>query len=100
MNIPGFKGEIRTNEPMSRHTSYAIGGPADVFAAPSDRDDLQLLLRAIREQKLPFFVLGGGTNLLVRDGGYRGVAVSLGRMRTIKVEREYHSVGGQYAVVL
>jgi len=100
MNIPGFKGEIRTNEPMSRHTSYAIGGPVDILAAPSDRDDLHLLLREIRERKLPFFVLGGGTNLLVRDGGYRGVAVSLGRMRAIKVEREYHSVGGHYAVLL
>ena len=99
MNLPGFKGEIRTNEPMSRHTSYAIGGPADVLALPADRVDLLLLLRALRERKAPFFILGGGTNLLVKDGGYRGCAISLGRMRKISVEREYRSVGGHYAVL-
>ena len=52
MEIAGFKGEIRQQEPMSRHTSYAIGGPADVFAVPVDRDDLAALLREIREKGL------------------------------------------------
>lgn len=99
MDIRGFKGDIKLNEPMSRHTSYAIGGPVDVLACPADRDDLALLLREIGEAKRNFFVLGGGTNLLVKDGGFRGVAISLERMKEIKVEREYHSVGGHYAVL-
>jgi len=84
---------------MSRHTSYAIGGPADVLAYPADREDLRLLLQAIKTQRLPSFVLGGGTNLLMRDGGFRGVMISLQRMHTIKIEREYHSIGGSFAVV-
>ncbi len=99
MEIPGFKGEIKLNEPMSRHTSYAIGGPVDVFASPADRGDLLLLLKEIQDRKLDFFVLGGGTNLLVRDGGVRGVAVSLERMKRVVVERQYRSVGGTYSVL-
>jgi UDP-N-acetylmuramate dehydrogenase len=99
MEIPNFKGEIKRNEPLSRHTSYAIGGPADVLAHPADREDLRLLLQAIKTRKLNYFVLGGGTNLLVRDGGFRGVMITLQRMRTIKIEREYRSIGGSFVVV-
>jgi UDP-N-acetylmuramate dehydrogenase len=99
MKFANFRGEVRLNEPLSRHTSYAIGGPVDVLASPADRDDLVLLLREIKEKNLDFFILGGGTNLLVRDGGFRGVAISLERLKTIRIEREYHSVGGHYAVL-
>jgi UDP-N-acetylmuramate dehydrogenase len=99
MEIANFRGELKEHEPLSRHTSYVIGGPADVFAAPVDRDDLLLLLREIGRQGLPYVVLGGGTNLLVRDKGFRGVAVSLRRLRTIRVERGYRSIGGAFAVV-
>ncbi len=100
MEFPNFKGEIRRNEPLSRHTSFAIGGPADVMAYPLDRDDLLALLREIKAKGVPFFVLGGGTNLLVRDGGFRGVVVNLKNLRTIALEREYRSIGGSFAVVL
>jgi len=48
---------------------------------------------------VPYFVLGGGTNLLVRDGGFRGVAISLKQMRAVKIERQYRSVGGSFAVL-
>jgi UDP-N-acetylmuramate dehydrogenase len=99
MEIEDFKGEIREREPMSRHTSYAIGGPADVFAVPVDRDDLSALLREIREKGLNYIVIGGGTNLLVRDGGFRGVVISLQRMQDVRIEREYRSIGGAFAVV-
>jgi UDP-N-acetylmuramate dehydrogenase len=99
MEITGFKGEIRQQEPMSRHTSYAIGGPADLFAVPVDRDDLAALLREIREKGHTYVVLGGGTNLLVRDGGFRGVVISLQRMQAVRIEREYRSIGGAFAVV-
>ncbi len=99
MEIANFKGEIKLREPLSRHTSYAIGGPADVFAYPLDRDDLIALLREIRGKGLKYFVLGGGTNLLVRDGGFRGVVISLQRMQAVEIEREYRSIGGAFAVV-
>jgi UDP-N-acetylmuramate dehydrogenase len=99
MEIPNFKGELRRDEPLSRHTSYGIGGPADVLACPADREDLRRLLQAIKARQLPSFILGGGTNLLVRDGGFRGVMISLQRMNTIRIEREYHSIGGSFAAV-
>src|SRR3970040_1003070 len=96
MKIPNFRGDIMRNEPLSRHTSYAIGGPADILAHPADREDLRLLLQAIKDQKLRSFILGGGTNLLVRDGGFRGVMISLQRMHAIRIEREYRSIGGSF----
>jgi len=97
--IANIRGEIRKNELMSKHTSFAIGGPADMFAYPVDREDLKALLQKIKNQKQKYFIIGSGTNLLVRDGGFRGVVISLQRMRTIKIEREYRSIGGTFVVV-
>lgn len=99
MEIKNFKGDIKTDEPLSDHTSYAIGGPADVLACPADTEDLSRLLQAIKTRQLPSYILGGGTNLLVRDGGVRGVMINLKRMHAIKIEREYRSIGGAFAVV-
>lgn len=101
MNFPDntMKGEVRKNELLSKHTSFALGGPADIFACPADQDDLRTLLKAVQERNLNYFILGSGTNLLVRDGGFRGVVICLKRMNTIKIEREYRSIGGSFAVV-
>jgi UDP-N-acetylmuramate dehydrogenase len=66
-------------EPLGRHTSFRIGGPADVFAAVRSVSELQVVLRACHEQGTPVFFLGGGTNLLVSDRGVRGVVVKLGK---------------------
>jgi UDP-N-acetylmuramate dehydrogenase len=100
MELSNVKGEIRRNEPLSGHTSFRIGGPADLLVYPADRDDLIAALKEISKQGLPYFVLGGGTNLLVKDGGFRGAAISLQRMKAIRTEREYRSIGGSFAVVL
>ena len=99
MEIENFKGEIRRHEPLSRHTSFGIGGPADIMAYPADRDDLIALLEAIKKQKASYFVIGGGTNLLVRDGGFRGVVICLQRLSAIRIEREYRSIGGTFSVI-
>jgi len=99
MEITNCKGEIRKNELMSKHTSFAIGGPADILASPVDRDDLVMLLKEIRQQGAPYYILGSGTNLLVKDGGFRGVMISLKRMHAIRIEREYRSIGGSYVAV-
>ncbi len=99
MEIKNIKGEVLRNEPLSRHTSFGIGGPADLLVYPADTADLVALLREIRAQELNSVVLGGGTNVLVRDGGFRGVVISLRRLNAVKVEREYRSLGGTYAVV-
>ena len=69
------RGELRCDEPMSRHTSWRAGGKADLFFIPASVEDLQGFLRDLDAQT-PVFWLGIGSNLLVRDGGLRGVVVS------------------------
>ena len=73
-----FGEAVKFDEPMSMHTSFRVGGPAKVFARPESFDDLLLLVSWIRENKIPYFVLGGGTNLLVKDKGVDAVLISLG----------------------
>jgi UDP-N-acetylmuramate dehydrogenase len=99
MKFANVRGEVRLNENLSSHTSFRIGGPADALVVPADREDLITLLAEIREQGIPSVVLGGGTNLLVRDGGFRGVVISLKQMSGIKVDREYRSLGGSFVLV-
>jgi UDP-N-acetylmuramate dehydrogenase len=70
------------------YTSFKIGGPADVLVEPADIEDVCLLVQQARARKVPFFVLGG-TNLLVRDGGIRGIVISLVRLRGIEEEPEF-----------
>ncbi|MDJ0939858.1 MAG: UDP-N-acetylmuramate dehydrogenase [Woeseiaceae bacterium] len=77
------QGELRYDEPLAKHTSWRVGGPADVFFKPSSVDDLSAFLKAIDEDT-PIFWLGAGSNLLVRDGGIRGIVIAAARMlRTI-----------------
>lgn len=83
--VAGLKGTVRFNAPLKEYTSFRIGGPADVLVEPADVENLIRLVRQARAQKLPIFVLGG-TNLLVRDKGIRGVVASLEKLRTIRVE--------------
>jgi len=69
--------------PLREYTSFKIGGPADVVVEPADIEDVCLVVQQARALKIPLFVLGG-TNLLIRDGGIRGIVVSLVRLRAIK----------------
>jgi len=69
-----FESRVRRNEPMSRHTSWHVGGPADLYFSPRDRADLLAFLGSLPEGT-PLFWLGLGSNLLVRDGGIRGVVI-------------------------
>jgi UDP-N-acetylmuramate dehydrogenase len=70
---------VRLAEPLGRHTSFRIGGPADVFIEVASVPELSGILRACARHGAPVFFLGGGTNLLVSDRGARGVVVKLGR---------------------
>jgi len=72
---PEFTLRIKRNEPMSRHTSWHVGGPAEVFFNPRDRTDLSAFLKSLPEE-VPVQWIGLGSNLLVRDGGVRGVVIS------------------------
>lgn len=85
----GFRGTLLTNELLSRHTSLKVGGPADLYAIPTDLEDLLLLVRQLDAAMIPRLVIGGGYNLLVRDGGVRGAVISLERLNRI----EQHNSG-------
>lgn len=82
------KEQIRLQEPMSRHTTFGIGGPADCFLMPSSAEELRQVCRLVRELSLPFFIVGGGANLLVRDKGIRGAVIFTGRMQALRAEGE------------
>jgi UDP-N-acetylmuramate dehydrogenase len=69
------QGELRSNEPMSRHTSWRVGGPAELFFVPASIEDLQSFLHEL-DDDTPVFWFGIGSNLLVREGGLRGVVIS------------------------
>lgn len=68
---------VRLQEPMSAHTTFRIGGPADYFVEAGNESVLKELLLLCKETETPFFILGNGSNLLVSDEGYRGVMISL-----------------------
>ncbi len=68
---------IRRNEPLAKRTTLRVGGSADLYLEPASEQDLRAVLSFCRERSRPFFVLGRGSNLLVKDGGFRGVVISL-----------------------
>ncbi|HEY4414694.1 MAG TPA: UDP-N-acetylmuramate dehydrogenase [Verrucomicrobiae bacterium] len=68
---------LRGGEPMAKHTTLRVGGPADVYAEPASEADLAAVLKFCHARQLKFFVLGRGSNLIVRDAGFRGVVICL-----------------------
>ena len=68
---------ILEQESMKKHTTFRIGGPADIFAVPDTIEKAAKIIGICREQKVPFYVIGNGSNLLVSDQGYRGVVVQV-----------------------
>ncbi len=80
---------VLVSEPMSKHTSFKIGGPADLFLMPETHGQLRQILTVAKEQNIPLFVMGNGSNLLVGDKGIRGAVVSLyKKMNKIVVDGE------------
>ena len=73
--IVGEEGDVRLYEPLSKHTTLRVGGPAQFWVEPRNETALSELIRFCRDESLPLFVIGRGSNLLVRDGGIRGVVV-------------------------
>lgn len=71
--------KVRISEPMNRHTTFRIGGPADYFLLPSTAEEVKKILEICKEKELPYFILGNGSNLLVSDEGYCGVIIQLYR---------------------
>ena len=78
---------IAVDEPMSRHTTFHIGGPADYFVTPQTADELAAVIAYCKEAHLPHVIIGNGSNLLVDDAGVRGVVIQLFRkMQSCRVE--------------
>jgi len=85
------RGEIRLNEPMSKHTSWRVGGPAETFFIPASLEDLSEFLHELHPS-IPVFWIGVGSNLLVRDGGIPGVVVSASRILKNLERIEHYAV--------
>ncbi len=73
--IVGGDGDVRLYEPLSKHTTLRVGGPAQFWVEPRNENSLAELIRFCQRENLPLFIIGRGSNLLVRDGGIRGVVV-------------------------
>ncbi|MEW6410528.1 MAG: UDP-N-acetylmuramate dehydrogenase [Nitrospirota bacterium] len=80
--------EIRYNEPMSNHTSFRIGGPAEMMVFPDNLPELKHIVSDVRSKDQPVFILGKGTNLLVRDGGIKGVVINFMNLNSMKIVKE------------
>jgi UDP-N-acetylmuramate dehydrogenase len=86
--VAGLRGEVKFAVPLREYTSFRIGGPADVLVMPVDVADVAQLVRQAKARGLPLVVLGG-TNVLIRDGGIRGIVVSLAKMTAIVEEADH-----------
>jgi UDP-N-acetylmuramate dehydrogenase len=90
------KGKILFDECMDRHTSIGVGGRADALVFPENAAELGKLVALLRAEGVPVFFLGNGTNLIVRDDGFRGVIVSTKNLRAVRLEQR----GGDRAAIL
>ncbi|MDQ0206443.1 UDP-N-acetylmuramate dehydrogenase [Alkalicoccobacillus murimartini] len=93
-------GTVKIDERLSKHTTWKIGGPADILVEPSSKQGLIKTLEIIREQQLPWRTIGRGSNILVSDLGLEGVTIKLGRgMDSLEVDEELVTVGAGYPLV-
>ncbi|CAM3575114.1 UDP-N-acetylmuramate dehydrogenase [Marinicrinis lubricantis] len=92
--------DVRENEPMSRHTTWKIGGPADVFIVADTKEELVHALRTLSEHQIPWTQLGRGSNTLVSDRGIRGAVLKLGKgFEQIRFEDCIVIAGGAYSFI-
>ena len=80
---------VKLEEPMEKHTTFRIGGPADYFLCPQTAEELKAVIHVCKETGTPYFILGNGSNLLVSDKGYRGAVIQIWKnMSEVSVEDE------------
>ena len=77
---------MRRDEPLAKHTTMRVGGPADFYIEPASDEDLANVVKFCSENEIRFFVLGRGSNVLVCDGGFRGVVICLAHPHFSKIE--------------
>ena len=85
----------RFMEPMSSHTTFRIGGPAEAYVCPGNEDELGKVICMCREHDIPWSVLGNGSNLLVSDRGIKGVVIAMEETGVMPGQREALYVRGQ-----
>ena len=86
--------DIKVNEPLKDHTSYLIGGPADIYVYPKDKDQLIDLLKILQEVSYPYFILGKGSNILAADRGYNGCIIDLTKyFAEIRIDSNNMTIG-------
>lgn len=90
---------VLLNEPMSKHTTFAIGGPADCFVMPSTIEEAVTVIKTVKEFAVPLTILGNGSNLLVMDKGIRGVVVNLNE-RFAQISREDNMIKAQCGALM
>lgn len=83
-----LRGRLLFDEPVLRRSTLRIGGPADIWFEPLDRDDLAAFLQVCGREEIPFYLVGNGSNLLVRDGGFRGALIHLNGPEFKSVNRD------------
>ncbi|MBU5485169.1 UDP-N-acetylmuramate dehydrogenase [Clostridium sp. MSJ-11] len=80
------KDNVKIDEPMKKHTSFRVGGPVDILVTPESYDQVREVVEVSKKNNVPLLILGNGSNLLVRDGGVRGIIMKLCKLDDIKVE--------------
>ena len=94
-------GRVYCSEPMSRHTSFKIGGPADVLVQPENSEGLAFALAAAKDYEVPVTILGNGSNVLVRDKGIRGLVIQLGNaLKSFRRDGRRLFFGSGYSLAL
>lgn len=78
--------DIEIDEPMKNHTSFKVGGPVDILVTPENFQQVIDVIKLCKEDNVPYYIIGNGSNLLVRDGGIRGVVIKLIKLDSIRVE--------------
>jgi UDP-N-acetylmuramate dehydrogenase len=90
-------GKVLFDEPMSRHTSMRVGGPADALVFPGSLEELSRVCKILQYFQTPFVPIGNGTNLIVKDGGYRGTVISLKDIKNISLTERAAKQAALYA---
>ena len=79
--------QVKKDEPMKSHTTFRVGGPADYFVTPQTAEEVAKVIEACTQEKVPYYIVGNGSNLLVSDKGYEGVIIQIYKqMNQVKVE--------------
>ncbi|MDR2898073.1 MAG: FAD-binding protein, partial [Spirochaetaceae bacterium] len=82
-----IRGNIFLNEPLAEHTTFKVGGPAEIFIEPADEGELHFVLDFLKNEGTPCFILGGGSNLVISDQGLKGAVVSTAALNSLHIEK-------------